>query len=356
MRNAVTDVTGVRVGHATRVGGGALTGTTAVLFPPGTLSTVDVRGGGPATRDTAALDPRYGGRVVAGVVLTGGSAYGLAAADGAALELGSPVPAAALFDLGRGGAFHAHPTPELGVEAVRAAGVAVGEGNVGAGTGALNAGLKGGIGTASAALGGGVVVGAIAALNAVGPSVDPATGLPMAAWTGWPGEFPEAGGDDLGAPPRPFRDPPAGPPATPLRDPSGKPFDGPAGDPFSAGGPFDGPGGGQFNTVIGVVVTNARVPRLFAVANAAHDGLALAVRPAHGMYDGDAVFAASTGTHEAPVEAVLDAATRVFARALVHGLLAAESVTTPRGHLTAYRDRYPRTAAHYRKPLAPPGD
>ncbi|MFE9746623.1 P1 family peptidase [Saccharothrix saharensis] len=72
MRNAITDVPGVLVGHATRIGGGALTGVTAVLFPAGSLSTVDVRGGAPATRDTAALDPRYGGREVRGVVLARG--------------------------------------------------------------------------------------------------------------------------------------------------------------------------------------------------------------------------------------------------------------------------------------------
>lgn len=299
------------MGHATRIGGGALTGTTAVLFPPDTLSTVDVRGGGPATRDTAALDPRYGGRVVPGVVLTGGSAYGLATADGAARALGSPVPAAALFDLGRGGEFHACPTPELGAEAVRAAGVEVAQGNVGAGTGALDAALKGGIGTASVALGGGVVVGAIAVLNASGLSVDPTTGMPHAVRLGLPGEFPEPGGDDLTRPLPRFRHP--------------------------------------FNTVIGVVATNARLPRLFALANAAQDGLALAVEPAHGLSDGDTVFAASTGTHDAPVDAVSQAATHVFARALVHGLLAAESVTTSWGTLTAYREQYPRTAAGYRR-------
>ncbi|CAL9523743.1 putative aminopeptidase [Actinosynnema sp. ALI-1.44] len=311
MRNAITDVPGVLVGHATRVGDGALTGTTAVLFPPGTLSTVDVRGGAPATRDTAALDARHGGRAVRCVVLTGGSAYGLAAADGAAREVGSFVPAAALYDLGRGGVFDTHPTPEFGAEAVRAAGVDVPQGNVGAGTGAMNAALKGGLGTASVELGGGVVVGAVAALNAAGSGVDPATGLPLAHGSGLPGEFPPPGGDDLARPMPSVVNP--------------------------------------FNTVIGVVATNARVPALYAVAAAGQDGLALAVDPAHGMVDGDTVFAASTGTHDAPVEEVLEAARHAFARALAHGLLAAESVTTPWGHLTAYREQYPLTAAGYRR-------
>ncbi|MEV1115668.1 P1 family peptidase [Actinosynnema sp. NPDC049800] len=312
MRNSITEVAGVLVGHATRIGDGALTGSTAVLFPPGTLSTVDVRGGAPATRDTAALDPRHGGREVRGVLLTGGSAYGLAAADGAARELGSFVPAAALFDLGRGGDFHARPGPAEGAEAVRDAGVEFAQGNVGAGTGALNATMRGGLGTASATLPGGVVVGAVAVLNAVGPSVDLDTGLPFAAHLGLPGEFPAYQGDDLDA-------------------------------ARTTGHPQ------PFNTVIGVIATNARLPHLFALANAAQDGLATAVRPAHGLTDGDTVFAATTGTHDAadPHE-VLAAARRVFARALVHGLLRAESATTSWGRLAAYRELYPRTAAEYR--------
>ncbi|WP_367127229.1 P1 family peptidase [Saccharothrix sp. HUAS TT1] len=312
MRNSITDVPGVLAGHATRVGGGALTGVTAVLLPTGSLSTVDVRGGAPATRDTAALDPRHGGRAVRGIVLAGGSAYGLAAAEGAARELGSFVPAAALFDLGRGGDFHARPGPDDGAAAVRAAGVEVAQGNVGAGTGALNATLKGGLGTASAELPGGVVVGAIAALNAVGPSVDLDTGLPFAAHLGLPGEFPAYRGDDLAAA--------RAAAMTPVR---------------------------PFNTVIGVVVTNARLPRLFALAEAAQDGLAIAVRPAHGLTDGDTVFASSTGARDADAGPVLAAARAVFARALVHGLLRAESVTTPQGHFPAYRELYPRTAAAY---------
>ncbi|MFT7834739.1 P1 family peptidase [Saccharothrix sp. BKS2] len=315
MRNAITDVPGVLVGHATRVGGGALTGVTAVLFPPGTRASVDVRGGGPATRDTAALDPRHGGREVPGIVLTGGSAYGLSAADGAERELGGVVPAAALFDLGRGGDFGARPGPAEGAEAVRNAGRGVAQGNVGAGAGALNAALKGGVGTASAELPGGVVVGAVAALNAVGLSVDVTTGLPFAARLGGPGEFPGPGGDDLAAARA----------AVLARVPGGRPF----------------------NTVIGVVVTNARTAP-YPLASAAQDGLALAVRPAHGLTDGDTVFAAATGTHDADPRAVAAAARVVFARALVHGLLSAESVTTPWGRLTAYRELYPRTAADYR--------
>jgi putative pantetheine hydrolase len=99
------------------------------------------------------------------------------------------------------------------------------------------------------------------------------------------------------------------------------------------------------NTVIGVVATSARLDaaELFRLANAAQDGLALAVRPAHGLYDGDTVFAASTGTADADAAEVIAAATEVFARALVHGLLAAQPV----GHFAAYRELYPMTAQGY---------
>jgi putative pantetheine hydrolase len=325
-RNAITDVPGIRVGHATRVDGGALTGTTVLLLPPATTATVDVRGGAPATRETTALDPRYGGREIPAIVLTGGSSYGLSTADGVQKWLGGPnplVPAAALFDLGRGGDFGRRPDAALAVEAAEAASTTVAQGNVGAGTGAVNAGLKGGIGTASVVLPGGVVVAAIAALNAVGPSVDLITGLPHGHATGvshrlrdgevvaWQ-EFPDFAGDDLAA----------------------------------ARERLPGIAGNPLNTVIGVVATNARLDagRLFRLANAAQDGLALAVRPAHGLYDGDTVFAATTGTADARAEDVIAAATEVFARALVHGLLAAEPV----GHFTAYRELYPKTALGYR--------
>ncbi|MBY8849165.1 P1 family peptidase, partial [Saccharothrix sp. MB29] len=100
---------------------------------------------------------------------------------------------------GRGGDFTARPGAAEGAEAARTAGRDVPQGNVGAGTGALNAALKGGLGTASVSLGGGIVVGAVAALNAVGPSVDPTTGLPFAHALGLPGEFPAPGGDDPAA-------------------------------------------------------------------------------------------------------------------------------------------------------------
>lgn len=188
--DAVTDVAGVRVGHATRVGGGWLTGTTVVLAPKGgAVAAVDVRGGGPGTKETDALDPRNLVQRVEAVVLTGGSAYGLDAASGVMAWLEEQgrgvrvgpepthvvpvVPAACVFDLGRGGDFRARPDAATGRAAVEAAaatppGAPVTEGCVGAGAGAVIGALKGGVGTASVVLDSGITVGALVVANAVG--------------------------------------------------------------------------------------------------------------------------------------------------------------------------------------------
>ena len=192
--NALTDVAGLRVGHA-RVPG-ALSGTTVVLAPPeGAVAGVDVRGAAPGTRETDLLDPRNTVQRVHAVVLSGGSAFGLAAADGVMARLAAAgvgfavpgavvpiVPAAVLFDLGRGGPASdpaLRPTAATGAAAVDAAADGpVTQGVVGAGTGALIGGLKGGIGTASAVLDDGTTVAALAAVNAAGSAVDLATGEP----------------------------------------------------------------------------------------------------------------------------------------------------------------------------------
>ena len=135
---SITDVPGVRVGHAHRVGRGWLTGTTVVSVAQGAVPGVDVRGGGPGTRETDALDPRNLVDIVHAVCLTGGSAYGLAAADGVMEVLASRglgvrvgpgprevvpvVPTAVIFDLGRGGVFANHPDAGFGRRAIIAAG------------------------------------------------------------------------------------------------------------------------------------------------------------------------------------------------------------------------------------------
>lgn len=198
-RDALTDVAGLRVGHARVSGDGALSGTTVVLAPEGgAVAAVDVRGGGPGTRETDALDPRNLVQRIDAVVLTGGSAYGLDAASGVMAWLEEQgrgvrvgpdpsqvvpvVPAACIFDLGRGGDWRARPDASTGRAAVEAAagtasGAPVAEGGVGAGTGAVAGRLKGGVGTASVRLPSGITVGVLVVVNAVGAVVDPVTGV-----------------------------------------------------------------------------------------------------------------------------------------------------------------------------------
>jgi putative pantetheine hydrolase len=320
-------VPGIRVGHATRIGEGALTGTTCVVVPPGSVCAVDGRGGAPSTRETAALDPRYGVRHPDAIVLTGGSSYGLSTAHGVMDRLAREseaeplVPAAALFDLGRGGEFHAHPGPSVGVEALLAALSSdgrVAQGNVGAGTGAITAEMKGGLGTASVVLPGAIVVAALVAMNAHGSAIDPRDGLPYGHAMGEPQEFPLTPPDAAGLlAGRALLE------ETALGRTNRKPL----------------------NTVIGVIATNAVLTHAetYRLAGAAQDGLPLAIRPSHCLGDGDTIFGVSTGSTPGTPDlaAILAAATTATARAVVHGVLAAESVTTPWGHIAAYRELYP---------------
>jgi L-aminopeptidase/D-esterase-like protein len=191
----LTDVPGLKVGHAHRIGRGWRTGTTVVLLPPGTTAGVDVRGGGPGTRETDLLHPSATIDTAHALCFTGGSAYGLAAAGGvmehleargigfqvgpAARDVVPLVPSAVIFDLGRGGDFTHRPDHGFGLRAARAArSGAVPMGSVGAGMGARARGLQGGVGTASTTLPNGVVVSAMAVVNAAGSVIDPDTGLP----------------------------------------------------------------------------------------------------------------------------------------------------------------------------------
>src|SRR5256885_9941710 len=154
--NSLTDIEGLRVGHHQATGDGWLTGTTVVVAPKeGAVGGVDVRGGAPGTRDTEALDPRNVVERVHAVVLTGGSAYGLASVagvmdaleeEGTGFEVPGAVvpivPAAVIFDLGRGGDVRKRPDPEFGRKAYENAQTKVEIGCVGAGTGAVIGGLK----------------------------------------------------------------------------------------------------------------------------------------------------------------------------------------------------------------------
>ncbi len=321
--NSITDVGGVRVGHATRDEPGWLTGVTVVLPPPGTVGGVDVRGGGPGTRETDALDPRTLVTAVDAVVLAGGSAFGLAAADGVMAELyaagrgwpvGGPgqvvpiVPAAILFDLGRGGTFGHHPVAADGAAAYRAAAGDGGDGppaqgSVGAGTGAKAGGLRGGVGTASAVLASGATVGALVVVNAAGSVVDPA-GVPLGLRLGLADEF-------------------AGVPSPP---------------PEAAASYWATVAAEQealragMATTIGVVATDVTLTKAQCakLAGVAHDGLARAISPVHTAFDGDTVFALATGDRPGPAELDLlliqAAAADCVSRAIVHGVLAARSV------------------------------
>lgn len=327
--NALTDVAGLRVGHAEVPG--ALSGTTVVLAPPdGAVAGVDVRGAAPGTRETDLLDPRATVQRVHAIVLSGGSAFGLAAADGvmaglAGAGVGFPVPgavvpivpAAVLFDLGRGGPADdaaLRPTAATGAAAVDAAtGGPVAQGVVGAGTGAMAGGLKGGIGTASAVLDDGVTVAALAAVNAAGSAVDPKSGELLGARLGLPGEFtlPDVGDAARAA--------------------------------LRAVVASVRPGLGTATTLV-VVATDATLDKAGCARLAAmgHDGLARALSPVHTALDGDVVFGLATGTRAAPdlagLLALQAAAADVVSRAVVHAMLAAETVTSPAGTFRAYRD------------------
>ncbi|MGH3434623.1 MAG: P1 family peptidase [Thermocrispum sp.] len=329
--NAVTDVAGVLVGHHQRLEDGWASGTTVVLTPAGATGGVDARGGAPGSRETDLLAPQNLVQQAHGVCLSGGSAYGLAAADGVMRWLserqhGFPVgprphevvpivPAAVIFDL-PGSAWGNRPDASFGYAACEAAaGGSVAQGCVGAGTGAKVGSLSGGVGTASQLVGEGFTVGALAVVNARGEAVDFGTGRPWAADHELAGEFAVAWPD------RPGERPPE--PGAPL------------------------------NTTIGVVATDAALTKAECqrLAMAAQDGLARAVRPAHSMFDGDTVFALATGERQptaaegpfaAPMRgAVLDelcaAAADAFARAIVHGLLGATELPG----LPAYRDAWP---------------
>ncbi|WP_424216428.1 P1 family peptidase (plasmid) [Streptomyces sp. BI20] len=348
--DAITDVHGIRVGHASLVGNGALTGTTVVLAPEGgAVAAVDVRGGGPGTRETDALDPSALVERVDAVVLTGGSAYGLASAHGVMewleergrgvvvgpgeREVVPVVPAAALFDLGRGGAFGLRPDPALGRRAAVAAeatpvGAPVARGSVGAGTGAVAGGLRGGIGTASLTLASGVTVGALVAVNAAGSVLDPDTGaLYGEFWSGrrevWPAPETHARASRVLAAARDTtrrrRGPAAGAGPTPV-----------------------------MNTTLVVLATDAELTRaqVRKAAGTAHDGLARSIRPVHLMNDGDTVFGLALGPHRVPDTAafneVLGAAADVVCRAVVDAVRSAESHDGPGGRFPSWRELYAR--------------
>lgn len=309
----LTAIAGIEVGHHTLAA--RPTGCTVVLTEGGATAAVDVRGASPGTRETALLDPRNSVQQVHAIVLSGGSAFGLAAADGVMRYLDERgvgyrtraarvpiVPAAILYDLGVGDPA-VRPGADCGYRAARAARAdGIDEGGVGAGAGATvgklggpERAMKGGVGTALVELPDGVQVAALMAVNAVGDVHDPATGALIAGVRSADGRR-LAGAGAL------------------LREPA----------------PDAPRGGGGENTTIGVVATNAALDKaqLGVVARMAHDGLARAVRPAHTPVDGDAVFALSTGgrANTAGLLRIGALAADVTAEAIVRAVRAAEGV------------------------------
>jgi L-aminopeptidase/D-esterase-like protein len=329
MRNLITDVPGLRVGHAedAKLGSGA----TAIIFDAPAAASIDLRGGGPGTRETALLDPAQTVEGIDAITLSGGSAFGLDAASGVQAWLREKgrgfavrsarvpiVPAAILFDLLSAGDkkwVRFPPYRELGYAAAAAAGADFVLGSVGAGTGATTLNCKGGIGSASAQTADGFVVGALAAVNAAG-SVTVGGGPHFWAapferdgefgGRGWPDSFPASAFE----------------PAT--------------------------KGGARENTTLVVVATDAILTKAQAkrLAVMAQSGLSRAIYPVHTPLDGDVVFAASTGRR--PLADALFGLTtlgaiaaNVVARAVARAVFSAHALALP-GAQRSWQDQFGR--------------
>jgi len=329
MRNLITDVPGVRVGHA---GDGALgSGSTVVLFERPVTGSVDVRGGGPGTRETALLDPAQTVDGIDAIVLSGGSAFGLDAASGVQAFLREQgrgfrvreavvpiVPGAILFDLLNGGdkAWGRYPPyRDFGYAAAQTAAADFQLGSAGAGLGATTATLKGGVGSASTKTRAGITVGALVVVNAVGTATVGDGPHFWAAPFEQDGEFGGRGG---------------------------------APQVSAADLALRAKGGPRENTTIAVIATDAKLTKAQAnrLAVMAQDGLARAIYPVHTPLDGDVVFSAATGEipladpHYALAELGMIAG-NVMARAVARGIYEATALPFP-GALPSWRDRFGR--------------
>lgn len=347
----LTDVPGLRLGHFHRLSRQWRTGSTVVVAAKGATAGVDVRGGGPGTRETDLLRPENLVQQVQAICLTGGSAFGLAAADGVmqALEergLGFPVggvtgavvpivPAAVIFDLGRAGSIANRPDLSFGRRATEAAfrrkAQTFTHSAIGAGIGARAGGLQGGVGMASQVVDlsqihgahgmmpgpESVVVSALAVVNAVGSVINPRTALPWEEFLLQESPF--------------FKTPSVADRRRLLSY-------------FSS---LTRQTESPLNTTIGVVATNAPLSKAECskFAAVAHDGLARAIRPAHCMHDGDTIFGLSTSpatgqsltTLPAIMNALLKAGAETFATACTRAVTEASSVGGP----PSYRDLCP---------------
>ena len=330
MRNLLTDIAGVRVGHADNKA--LASGVTAVIFDTPAVAAIDIRGGGPGIREGAVLELENTVEQIHGIALAGGSAFGLEAGGGVQAWLAEHgrgfavggalipiVPGAICFDLLNGGDKawgRFAPYRELGYAAAAAAGTDFALGSVGAGLGATTANFKGGVGSASAATSGGVRVAALAVVNAVG-TVTVGDGP-------WFWAAPFETGDELGGRGLP---PSFTPDMLRMRIKGG-----------AAATAVE-------NTTLAVVVTDAALtkPQAKRLAMIAQTGFARAIYPVHAPLDGDVVFAAATG--EKPVDPLAGltelgmVAANVLARAIARGVHEATALPFP-GALPAWKDRF----------------
>lgn len=330
LKNLITDVPGLAVGQFEDKG--IASGVTVVVFDQPAVAAMDVRGGGPGTREGALLDPANTVERIDAIALAGGSAFGLDAAGGVQSWLREQgrglnirgalipiVPGAIIFDLLNGGDKNwgrFAPYREWGYEAARRASHDVALGSAGAGLGATIAGLKGGVGSASAVTPGGIRVGALAVVNAAGSVTIGDTAHFWAAPLEEKGEF---GG--LGLPPRfaPDMHVPHTKGSIAAREAE--------------------------NTTLAVVATDAALTKIQAkrLAMMAQTGFARAIYPVHAPLDGDVVFAASVG--DRPVEPLVELtqlgalAANVVARAIARGVYEARALT-PGDGFPSWRDRF----------------
>ena len=329
-RNLITDVAGLQVGHSDDAD--VQTGVTVIVPDKTAVAASDVRGGGPATRETDALSPENLVQEVDGIVFSGGSVYGMAVADGVAAWMGardrgfslrssagvppSPIlPTACLYDLANGGnkAWGEEPPyRKLGIEALEAAAADFALGTAGAGYGANSGGLKGGLGSASAISGHGITVGALVAVNSLGSAIAPGGRNFWAAPVELNAEFGGLGTAGLVAGPEDY---------------------GRAMQP-------------RANTTLACIATDVALTRVEAqrIAIMAQDGLARALRPAHTPFDGDVVFTLSTAQQEASKDVprsvlvmrlgalAADTLARATARAIY------EATALPGSEVPAWRD------------------
>ena len=298
----ITDIPGIEVGHATHPR--EATGCTMILCRDGVIAGVDIRGAAPGTRETELLRPTFLIRKIHGVMLSGGSAFGLRTADGAMKfcaknNLGFEargiivpiIPAAIIFDLyqHRNSDF---PGAEMGYEACVNAGKKFSEGLAGAGRGALvgkilglQSAMKGGLASVAMALPGGVRVGALVVVNAFGDVIDPAAGQIIAG----------------------------------AKNPKSGKFINTLNHLIQHGAGLFSAG---TNTTLAVVATNAQFNKeeINKIAQMAQNGIARTIRPAHSMFDGDVVFALSSGDKPGDVSAIGEVAAQLISRAIVRAV------------------------------------